>query len=416
MVPVRYQYAWYQNRQMGLTLVPAVGYARPRASPLVPKALQGHLIRNRQRSKVYYSETPPFGKRAASLTTTRKRRKRAMAENQNLIQSTKTQASDTLPAMIDRAAKALASATTAGEILEAQHHANMAYAEAKSVGRMARARKAHDDIIGAVYRAQANALEIEARAKMRLADEYDAAQARGEVASGNRAKDFGVLSDNAKPATAKDLGFNRREIHEARKLRDAEAEEPGFVKNTLDAIVAAGEEPTKAALKKAHVAHNSGQNEWYTPAAFIEAARQVMGGIDLDPASSEIANRTVQAARYFTAEDNGLAQDWPACRIWMNPPYAQPLISQFSKKIAEAADAGAEAIVLVNNATETAWFQRMLQSASALCFPEKRVRFLDPDGNPGAPLQGQALLYFGSNVSAFTGKFSEFGGVALMCR
>lgn len=336
-----------------------------------------------------------------------------MAENQNPIQNIKMQGGDTLPAMIDRAAKALASATTAGEILEAKHHANVAYSEAKSLGRMARARKAHDEVIGAVYRAQANALEIEARAKIRLADEYDAAQERGEVK--RNGGDRSTL-ESRETASAADLGLRHDQIQEARLIRDAEAAEPGFIKNTLHAIVAAGEEPTKAALKKAHVAHNSGQNEWYTPAAFIEAARQVMSGIDLDPASSEIANRTVKAARYFTAEDDGLKQAWPACRIWMNPPYAQPLISQFSKKIAEAADAGAEAIVLVNNATETAWFQRMLQSASALCFPEKRVRFLDPDGNPGAPLQGQALLYFGSNVSAFTGKFSEFGGVALMCR
>ena len=64
MVPVRYQYAWYQNRQMGLTLVPVEGYAPLGASPLVPKALQGHLIRNRQRPKVYYSETPPFGQKS----------------------------------------------------------------------------------------------------------------------------------------------------------------------------------------------------------------------------------------------------------------------------------------------------------------------------------------------------------------
>lgn len=339
-----------------------------------------------------------------------------MDNNQISTICSETQEPNTLPVMIDRAAKALASATTAGEVLEAKHIADVAYAEAKSMGRMARARKAHDEVIGAVYRAQANALEIEARAKIRLADEYDAAQERGEVATGNRAKDFAVADDNAKPATAADLGLRRDQIHEARQLRDAEAEAPGFIRQTLDGLVDAGEEPTKAALKKAHVAHNSGQNEWYTPAVFIEAARQVMGGIDLDPASSEIANCTVQATRYFTAEDDGLAHDWPACRIWMNPPYAQPLISQFSEKIAEAADAGAEAIVLVNNATETAWFQRMLQSADALCFPQSRVRFLDPDGNPGAPLQGQAILYFGSNVPGFTVSFRDFGGVAMVCR
>ena len=43
----------------------------------------------------------------------------------------------------------------------------------------ARKPAAHDDVLGAVYRAQADALMIEARAKMRLADEYDAAQERG---------------------------------------------------------------------------------------------------------------------------------------------------------------------------------------------------------------------------------------------
>jgi hypothetical protein len=40
-----------------------------------------------------------------------------------------------------------------------------------------------DVLIAAVYRAQADALVIEAQAKRRLADEYDAAQARGEVAT-----------------------------------------------------------------------------------------------------------------------------------------------------------------------------------------------------------------------------------------
>jgi hypothetical protein len=44
-----------------------------------------------------------------------------------------------------------------------------------------RAKKAHDDLIAAAYRAKADALEIEALAKRRLADEYDAAQDRGDA-------------------------------------------------------------------------------------------------------------------------------------------------------------------------------------------------------------------------------------------
>jgi ParB family chromosome partitioning protein len=159
------------------------------------------------------------------------------------------------------------------------------------------------------------------------------------------------------------------------------------------------------------VAYNSGENEWYTPSEFIESARIVFGGsIDCDPASSKIANKTVQAKRFFTKEDDGLSQEWSG-NVWMNPPYAQPLIAQFAEAVASKYDCGEidAAIVLVNNATETAWFQRMTQSSSAICLPKGRIRFLDPRGVPGAPLQGQAILYFGTSPNAFADEFAKYG-------
>lgn len=182
---------------------------------------------------------------------------------------------------------------------------------------------------------------------------------------------------------------------------------------TIGSTDAPAIEVMRDAVKKAHVANNSGNNEWYTPADYIALARKVMGGIDTDPATSEIANRTVQAAQIFTAEDNGLTKQWSG-RVWCNPPYAQPLIAEFAEAIASKFEAGEieQACVLVNNGTETGWFQRMLQAASAVCFPRSRIRFVDPEGNPsGAPLQGQAVLYLGKEPETFASVFSEKGAV-----
>jgi ParB family chromosome partitioning protein len=162
--------------------------------------------------------------------------------------------------------------------------------------------------------------------------------------------------------------------------------------------------------KHVHVAQNSGENEWYTPPQFIESARLVMGSIDTDPASNPIANATVKATRFFTKDEDGLQQKWGG-NVWMNPPYAQPLMSQFAEAISEKFENGeiGQAMILVNNATETQWFQRMASVASAVCFPKSRVKFLDPNGKPGAPLQGQAIIYFGDNTEAFVEEFSQYG-------
>ena len=167
------------------------------------------------------------------------------------------------------------------------------------------------------------------------------------------------------------------------------------------------------AIELPHVAKATGENEWYTPPKYIEAALAVMGSIDCDPASSDIANRTVKASTHYTAENNGLDKPWKG-NVFINPPYSQPLIQQFADAIVAKVEAGEvkQAVVLVNNATETEWFQSILRKASAVCFVKGRVRFLDPDGKPsGAPLQGQAILYVGGTCQAFADVFSHFGQV-----
>lgn len=168
-------------------------------------------------------------------------------------------------------------------------------------------------------------------------------------------------------------------------------------------------------IKKPHVALNSGNNEWYTPTDIIETARTVMGSIDIDPASSEIANKTVKAETYYTAETNGLTKEWFG-NVWMNPPYSTELIDKFVDKLVEQKDNYKQAIVLVNNATETEWFEKIVNIASVVCFPRHRVKFYKPDGKVGAPLQGQAILYIGGASNKFTSAFSQLGWCADVLR
>ena len=154
-----------------------------------------------------------------------------------------------LPSLIERAARMLAGAKTAAEVLEAREAAGLAYDVAKRTARLRSAKVAHDDLVAAAHRAQADALEIEAAAKRRLADEYDAAQARGEVVGAHDGARKRVEDANA-IATTSDLGLRRDQIHEARQLRDAEAADPGLVRRTLDDRLTRGEEPTRTALRK----------------------------------------------------------------------------------------------------------------------------------------------------------------------
>ncbi|MCI5076824.1 hypothetical protein [Oricola sp.] len=160
-----------------------------------------------------------------------------------------SQTGEGLPDLVSRAATMLAGAKTAAEVLEAREYAGLAYDTAKRAARLSRAKSAHDDLVAAAHRAQADALEIEAAAKRRLADEYDAAQDRGEVGKSGARTDL-VSQGNEVVPSAADIGLSRKAIHDARLIRDAEAADPGIVRRTLDEKLERGEEPNRAALRK----------------------------------------------------------------------------------------------------------------------------------------------------------------------
>jgi phage N-6-adenine-methyltransferase len=159
-----------------------------------------------------------------------------------------------------------------------------------------------------------------------------------------------------------------------------------------------------------HVSDDS--YEWFTPAEYVEAAKQVMGNIDLDPASSDEANKIIKASRFYTIEDDGLTQPWFG-NVFLNPPYNMPYVEKFvDRAVDEYENGNIEcAIVLINNATDTKWFHRLLNYP--LCLVKGRIRFLSDDGVELATRQGQAFFYLGSGIDKFANEFGRFGVVLL---
>jgi hypothetical protein len=165
---------------------------------------------------------------------------------------------DTLPAMVQQAAQRLSSATTAAEVLEARVLATAAYDAGESALRLAKLRRAHDDVISAVLHTQADALKIEFTAKRRLAEEYDAAKARGEVRGEGQPRT--AAAGNSTPTTA-DLGLSRKEISEGREIAAAEAANPGVIERSLASQLFTGQQPTRAETRRAfrETVHGIGQ-------------------------------------------------------------------------------------------------------------------------------------------------------------
>jgi hypothetical protein len=148
--------------------------------------------------------------------------------------------------------------------------------------------------------------------------------------------------------------------------------------------------------------------EHYTPAEYIEAAREVLGEIDLDPASCVKANKVVKAKKFFTKEDDGLEQDWSG-RVWLNPPYGDS-VGAFVFKLRESLKANVSAaIILVNSySTDSSWFQ--LLWSGLLCFTHHRINFYG-DGERSGSTHGSVFAYFGPKPKIFVKRFSDFGAV-----
>ncbi len=132
--------------------------------------------------------------------------------------------------------------------------------------------------------------------------------------------------------------------------------------------------------------------EWYTPPEIFKALKLEF---DLDPCSpGKDVIPWNPAKKHYTATDDGLNQPWYG-RVWLNPPYGS-LTRVWLDLLAEHNDG----IALVFNRSDTEWFQRYAQMATAICFIAGRVRFVNSNGEIGdSPGCGSILIAYGAECA-----------------
>lgn len=149
-------------------------------------------------------------------------------------------------------------------------------------------------------------------------------------------------------------------------------------------------------------------DDFYTNKIVIDAARQVMGRIDVDPASHALANKVVGATTFYTKADNGLMRKWSG-KVWINPPFSA--WSVWVPKILNEWNSGRieEMCVLSAMRTVTAqYFAPFVAASDAICIMKGRIKFWG--GKAGdSPDDGHAVFYFGKNREGFLKAFSDLG-------
>lgn len=127
---------------------------------------------------------------------------------------------------------------------------------------------------------------------------------------------------------------------------------------------------------------------WSTPQDFYDQLHAEFN-FTLDPCSD---GTNAKCAKFFTAEDDGLAQDWSQDRVFMNPPYGR-VIGNWMRK---AADSDTLVVCLVPSRTDTRWWHDyVIDRGAEVRFIKGRLKFGNQPNS--APFPSALVIYRGKS-------------------
>lgn len=127
---------------------------------------------------------------------------------------------------------------------------------------------------------------------------------------------------------------------------------------------------------------SSKTNGWETPQAFFDALDAEFH-FTLDPCCT---HKNAKCAKHYTAEEDGLSQDWTGETVFCNPPYGREL-PKWIEKCATARNASTTVVMLIPARTDTRAYHNYILGVAEIRFIKGRLKFVGATKTP-LPLYG----------------------------
>ena len=140
------------------------------------------------------------------------------------------------------------------------------------------------------------------------------------------------------------------------------------------------------------VMFSSKTDQWATPQELFDQLNQEFR-FNLDPCADA---QNHKCARYFTAEDDGLKQNWGGYRVFCNPPYGRALKDWVEKCYREGCKDNTIVVLLIPARTDTTYFHDFIQRRAEIRFVRGRLKF--GDSKTGAPFPSMIVIFRGPKM------------------